>query len=95
LDLDYLDNELLPIVLGIRAIIDFKLVILDNILKLTILPHVVAPESVQRPEIVAVGDTPNALAPMAKVLPFLMHAHALWPTGLKVPSDFTIVSHHE
>jgi hypothetical protein len=58
LDLDYLDNDLLPIVLGIRAIIDFKLVILDNILKLTILPHVMASQSVLRPEIVAVGGYP-------------------------------------
>ena len=58
MDLDYLDNELLPIVLGIRAIIDFKLVILDNILKLTILPHVVGSQSVLIPEIVAVGGYP-------------------------------------
>jgi hypothetical protein len=82
LDLDYRHNELLPIVLGIRAINDFKLVILDNILKLTILPHVVGPESVPRPEIVAVGDTPNALAPMANAPPFLIQIHALCPSGL-------------
>ena len=56
--------------------------LLGNILKLTILPHVVGLESVLGPEIVTAGDTLNAVAPMANAPPFLIQAYVLSPSGL-------------
>jgi hypothetical protein len=64
---------------GIRFIIVFRLGMLGNTLKLTILPHEAGLESEVRPEIVAVGDTPIAIAPSASAPPFLIQIHALSP----------------